>query len=145
MDAATRRLWIAAALIGVTVFILLILLVALPSGGGAPSGSAPNAVFAVPRWVLEEHLPRSALPGANLFVSAGCTACHTYAGSGRSNLKAPDLTRIGSRHPDIAFLIRYLRCPFCVNPASRMPAFASLGHKRLRQLAVFLEDSKGTR
>jgi hypothetical protein len=32
-----------------------------------------------------------------------------------------------------------------VNPGSPMPKFASLGDKRLHDLAVFLEDSKGTR
>ena len=32
-----------------------------------------------------------------------------------------------------------------MNPGSPMPKFASLGEERLRQLAVFLEASKGAR
>ena len=66
-----------------------------------------------------------------------------YADSGGSNLNAPALTAIGRRHLGIRFQIVYLRCPACVNPGSPMPPFASLGKKRLRRLAVFLEASKG--
>ena len=60
------------------------------------------------------------------------------------NLDAPDLTASGSRHLGIRFQIRHLRCPSCVNPGSPMPHFAALGAKRLRELAIFLEASKGT-
>ena len=74
---------------------------------------------------------------------AGCTACHTYLGAGGSQLGAPDLTAIGTRKLGIDFQIRHLKCPSCVNPGSPMPKFASLGDKRLRQLAIFLENSKG--
>ena len=91
---------------------------------------------------MDENLPANAFPGARLFADAGCTACHTYAHIGSSNLGAPDLTAIGSRHLGIAFEIRHLQCPSCVNPGSSMPQFGSLGRKRLRQLAIFLEASK---
>ena len=83
------------------------------------------------------------MPGAKLFATAGCTACHTYLGTGSSNLGAPDLTNIGTRNLGISFQIRHLQCPSCVNPGSPMPKFASLGDARLRQLAIFLEASKG--
>jgi mono/diheme cytochrome c family protein len=105
--------------------------------GGSPEMS-------VPRWVREESLPPAAVPGAKLFAVAGCTACHTYAGSGGSNLGAPDLTAIGLRHLGVDFEIRHLTCPSCVVHRSPMPPFASLGPKRLQQLAIFLEASKGT-
>jgi mono/diheme cytochrome c family protein len=91
-----------------------------------------------------EHLPASALPGARVFAIAGCTACHTYAGSGSRNLNAPDLTAIGTRHLGVHFEVAHLKCPSCLNPGSPMPPFASLGKRRLHQLAVFLEASKGT-
>jgi mono/diheme cytochrome c family protein len=84
------------------------------------------------------------LPGAQLFATAGCTACHTYAGSGGSNLGAPDLTAIGSRNLTIQFQIAHLQCPSCVNPGSPMPPFKSLGVPRLHELAIFLNSSKGT-
>ena len=41
------------------------------------------------------------------------------------------------------FQINHLKCPSCVNPGSPMPKFESLGEQRLRQLAIFLEASKG--
>jgi mono/diheme cytochrome c family protein len=98
----------------------------------------------VPRWIRLEHLPKKAIRGAVLFAGSGCTACHTYAGSGGSNLNAPDLTAIGRRHLGIGFFVRELQCPSCIHPGSAMPHFDSLGTRRLRQLAVFLEASKGT-
>jgi cytochrome c oxidase subunit II len=99
----------------------------------------------VPRWVHIERLPPAAVPGAALFGAEGCGACHTYAGSGHANLGAPDLTAYGLLHLGTAFDIHFLRCPSCVKSGSPMPAFEELGNKRLRQLAVFLEASKGIR
>ena len=98
----------------------------------------------LPNWKADEHLPPAAFPGAKLFASAGCTACHTYVGAGGSQLGAPDLTAIGTRNLGIHFQINHLKCPSCVNPGSPMPQFASLGDDRLNQLAIFLEASKGT-
>jgi cbb3-type cytochrome oxidase cytochrome c subunit len=60
------------------------------------------------------------------------------------NLGAPDLTAFGLRHRGIDFDVRHLKCPACVFAGSPMPKFDSLGRKRLRQLAIFLEASKGT-
>jgi hypothetical protein len=117
-------------------------------GGHATSSVHRATVIAgpashVPRWIRVEHLPPKAVAGANVFATSGCTTCHTYARSGGSNLGAPDLTAIGRRHLGIRFEIRLLRCPVCVKRGSPMPSFASLGPKRLHQLAVFLEASKG--
>jgi mono/diheme cytochrome c family protein len=99
----------------------------------------------VPRWVRVERLPQKAIPGAALFYSSGCVTCHTYAGSGSRNLGAPDLTAIGRHQLGIPLQIKHLRNPPSVTPGSPMPAFASLGPKRLRELAIFLEASKGQR
>jgi len=128
--------------------VLLALLLPLVAGCGdsnqglANEGGGPQRN--VPSWVLAENLPPDAIPGARLFAVAGCTACHTYNGAGGRNLGAPDLTDIGSRNLGIAFQIAHLKCPSCVNPGSPMPTFAEIGRKRLRQLAIFLEASKGT-
>ena len=113
-------------------------------GATAKEALASEVVQDVPNWVKAEGLPSNALPGAHLFATAGCTACHTYNGSGGSNLGAPDLTDIGSRNLGIDFQIAHLKCPSCVNPGSPMPPFASLGDERLKQLAIFLEASKGS-
>jgi mono/diheme cytochrome c family protein len=104
-----------------------------------PGGSANP----VPRWIKLEQLPQKAIPGAKLFLSAGCLACHRYAGTGSSNLGAPPLTSIGRRHLGIRFQIAHLKCPSCVNPGSPMPPFGALHKRRLHQLAVFLEASRG--
>jgi mono/diheme cytochrome c family protein len=118
-----------------TVLALLVLLAAGCGGHGKSD---------VARWVRVEQLPKQAVPGAALFAAKGCTACHTYAGSGSTNLNAPDLSSIGSRQLGIRFQVVHLKCPSCVNPGSPMPPFRSLGPRRLHQLAVFLEASKGT-
>jgi hypothetical protein len=130
--------------------VWLLVLVAIGVGWGPLAGSTYTPMMstgvqrAVPRWVHAENLPPRAIPGAKLFAVAGCTACHTYAGSGSQNLDAPDLTAIGLRHLGVPFQIRHLRCPSCVVPGSPMPPGGWLGPKQLRQLAIFLEASKGT-
>jgi len=113
-------------------------------GATAKEALASEVKTNIPRWKAQEHLPPAAYPGVELFATAGCTACHTYDGAGGSNLGAPDLTNIGSRNLGVQFQINHLTCPSCVNPGSPMPPFASLGPERLKQLAIFLEASKGT-
>jgi cbb3-type cytochrome oxidase cytochrome c subunit len=113
------------------------------SPGVRPTGTySAHRIDDVPRWTHNEHLPPNALDGAKLFAVSGCTTCHTYAGSGASALNAPDLTAVGSRRLGTAFLTRFLACPSCVRPGSPMPSY-SIGAKRLHDLAVFLEASKG--
>jgi cbb3-type cytochrome oxidase cytochrome c subunit len=123
--------------------LLLALLVPLAAACGGHSTSSSNGGPEVPHWTAVEQLPTKAVPGARVFVAEGCTACHTYAGSGHTNLEAPDLTAIGTRGLGIPFFIAHLKCPSCVNPGSPMPSFKSLGPLRLHQLAVFMEASKG--
>jgi len=112
-------------------------------GATAQEALASEVLGDVNSWVAKEHLPQNAVPGAKLFATAGCTACHTYNGAGGSNLGAPDLTSIGTRNLGIATQIKHLQNPSSVTPGSPMPSFASLGNARLHQLAVFLEASKG--
>jgi mono/diheme cytochrome c family protein len=114
-------------------------------GATAKEALASEVKANIPRWIKDEHLPAKAKPGVELFATAGCTACHTYDGAGGSNLHAPDLTAIGRRHLGVRFQIAHLKCPSCVNPGSTMPPFRSLGMKRLHELAIFLEASKGRR
>ncbi len=125
--------------------VLTILSMAVLTWKGATAKEAlpSEVVLDVPSWVKAEKLPPAAVPGAKLFAVSGCTACHTYLGSGGASLGAPDLTNIGQRHLGIDYQIRHLKCPSCVNAGSPMPKFESLGDKRLHDLAVFLEASKG--
>jgi cytochrome c553 len=133
--------------LAMTGMVLVILSMAILTWKGATASEAlaSEVIADVPHWVKEEKLPPQAVPGAKLFAVAGCTACHTYLGTGSSNLGAPDLTSIGTRNLGIQFQVNHLKCPSCVNPGSPMPKFESLGEKRLRQLAIFLEASKGKR
>jgi cytochrome c553 len=149
MGSQHRRRLIAAGGIVAIGAISAIVVVLAGSASSDSSGLGPTGAYRVdrevPRWILQEHLPADALPGAKVFAIVGCTTCHTYAGTGSSALHAPDLTAIGSRHLGLAFEMRQLECPECVTPGSPRPRFASLGRRRVRQLAVFLEASKGIR
>jgi len=99
----------------------------------------------VPKWAAKEGFTGNAqaLAGAKLFAVAGCLNCHTYNGAGGTNLGAPDLTAEGSKNKGVAFQIKHLQNPASVNPGSPMPSFAGLGDARLKQIAEFLEASKG--
>ncbi|MDX6485698.1 MAG: menaquinol-cytochrome c reductase cytochrome b/c subunit, partial [Gaiellaceae bacterium] len=130
------------AMVG-AVLVVLSMAVLTWKGATASEALASEVIANVPNWVKTEKLPPKAVPGAKLFAVAGCTACHTYLGSGGAQLGAPDLTDIGKRNLGIDFQVRHLKCPSCVNPGSPMPKFESLGDDRLRQLAIFLEASKG--
>ena len=137
-----RLLHRPVAVVG-AVLVVLSMATLTWKGATASEALASEVIADVPHWVKAEKLPPKAVPGAKLFAVAGCTACHTYLGVGSSNLGAPDLTSIGTRNLGIDFQVRHLKCPSCVNPGSPMPKFASLGDKRLNQLAQFLEASKG--
>jgi cbb3-type cytochrome oxidase cytochrome c subunit len=91
----------------------------------------------------KNHVPALALPGARLFAQIGCLNCHTYLGTGGGYKGAPDLSAEGARHRGLRWQALHLRCPSCVVPGSPMPPFRALGNQRLRQLAIFLEASRG--
>jgi len=99
---------------------------------------------AVPEWTQAQGFGNNeaAVAGANLYAVAGCANCHTYQGSGSSSLGAPDLSEIGASGKGVDYFQRYV-----TNPAefgnTQMPPFAGLGEDNLRDLAVFLDASKG--
>jgi menaquinol-cytochrome c reductase cytochrome b/c subunit len=138
-----RRLSRRPVAVVAAVLTILSMAVLTWKGATAKEALASEEILNVPSWVKAEKLPPAAVPGAKLFAESGCTACHTYLGSGGSQLGAPDLSAIGKAKLGIDFQIRHLKCPSCVNPGSPMPKFESLGDTRLRQLAIFLEASKG--
>jgi menaquinol-cytochrome c reductase cytochrome b/c subunit len=101
----------------------------------------------VPTWAKKQGFEnnKDAVAGANLFAVSGCLNCHTYLGVGGGFAGAPELTAEGAKNKGIAFQVSHLKCPSCVNAGSPMPSFAGLGDARLKQLATFLEASKGTK
>ncbi len=130
---------VAAALTVVSMGVLTY------KGATAQEAIASEVKAAIPSWAKKQGFQNNqeALKGANLFAESGCTNCHTYLGTGSSNLGAPDLSAEGSKNKGIQFQIDHLKCPSCVNPGSPMPPFAALGEDNLKALATFLEASKG--
>jgi menaquinol-cytochrome c reductase cytochrome b/c subunit len=114
-------------------------------GATAQEAIASEVKAAIPSWAQKQGFAnnKEALAGANLFAESACVACHTYLGTGSTNLGAPDLSAEGAKNKGIQFQIDHLKCPSCVNPGSPMPPFAALGEENLRALATFLEASKG--
>jgi mono/diheme cytochrome c family protein len=114
-------------------------------GATAREAIASEVEAAIPSWAAKQGFANNAkaLAGAKLFAQSGCTNCHTYLGTGGSNLGAPDLSKEGAKGKGIQFQISHLQCPSCVNPGSPMPSFKDLGQDNLTKLATFLEASKG--
>jgi quinol---cytochrome c reductase cytochrome c subunit, bacillus type len=140
-----RRLTRRPVAVIAAILVVISMGVLTYKGATAKEALASEVAGAVPQWAQKEGFANDpqAVAGAKLFAVSGCTACHTYLGTGSSNLGAPDLTNIGSKHLGIDFQIRHLECPSCVNAGSPMPSFKSLGPAALKQLATFLEASKG--
>jgi menaquinol-cytochrome c reductase cytochrome b/c subunit len=114
-------------------------------GATAEEAITSEVKAAIPGWARQQGFQnnKEALAGANLFAESGCANCHTYLGTGSSNLGAPDLSAEGAKNKGVQFQVDHLKCPSCVNPGSPMPPFAALGDDNLHKLAVFLEASKG--
>ena len=131
----------------VAVVITILTVIAMGTltwkGATAKEALGSETIGLVGDWTKKNNLPPAAIPGAKLFAQSGCLTCHTYLGSGSSNLGAPDLSDIGNKGLGIQTQIQHLKDPGSVTPGSPMPSFAALGDQNLRQLAIFLEASKG--
>jgi cytochrome c2 len=115
-------------------------------GATAKEALASEVVEAVPSWAKKQGFEnnKEAVAGARLFATSGCTACHTYLGTGTSALGAPDLSDIGRSGQGVDFFARYVADPSKFGN-NVMPKFESLGKERLHQIAVFLAASKGSK
>jgi cytochrome c553 len=111
--------------------------------GATAEEAGAGAIARVPEWMEKFNLPENARPGAEVFAESGCLNCHVYDTEGASALGAPELTEEGTRNRGIQWQIDHLKCPSCETPGSPMPAFANFPEETLRQLAIFLEASKG--
>ncbi len=140
-----RRLLRRPVAIVASILVVLSMGVLTYKGATAKEALGSELVGHVPSWAVQQGFADNpqAIAGAKIFAVAGCLNCHTYLGDGGHNLGAPDLSAEGAKNKGIAFQIAHLKCPACVNPGSPMPSFAGLGDERLKQLAVFLEASKG--
>jgi quinol-cytochrome oxidoreductase complex cytochrome b subunit len=140
-----RRLLRRPVAVVASILVVLSMGVLTYKGATARESLGTEVKQFVPTWAQREGFAsnKTALAGANIFAVAGCLTCHTYLGTGSSNLGAPDLSSEGAKHKGIKFQIDHLNCPSCVNPGSPMPPFKALGAANLRKLATFLEASKG--
>jgi mono/diheme cytochrome c family protein len=140
-----RRLSRRPVAVVAAVLVVISMGVLTYKGATAKEAIASEVIAAIPSWAQKEGFAgnKQALAGARLFAESACTNCHTYLGTGSSNLGAPDLTAEGAKGKGIKFQIDHLECPSCINSGSPMPAFKELGQDNLRKLATFLEASKG--
>jgi menaquinol-cytochrome c reductase cytochrome b/c subunit len=130
------------------VAMVVLILTAISMGvltykGATAEEAGAGAILKVPEWMEQYNLPENARPGAEVFAESACLNCHVYDGEGSSQLGAPDLTEEGLRNRGIQWQIDHLKCPSCETPGSPMPSFEDFGDQILRQLAIFLEASKG--
>jgi mono/diheme cytochrome c family protein len=139
-----RRLTHRPIAIIAAVLVVLSMGVLTYKGATAQEALASEVVQAVPQWANREGFAQNAeaVAGAKVFASSGCTACHTYLGTGSSNLGAPDLTAIGKGGQGADFFSKYVTDPSKFGN-NVMPKFGSLGDQKLKQLGTFLAASKG--
>jgi cytochrome c oxidase subunit 2 len=111
----------------------------------------PAAVFE--RWLANERADAAQSEasatqrGRVLFMSSGCSGCHTIRGTSASGRIGPDLTHLGSRHSLGAgvlpnhrdALIRWLGEHQTIKPDNLMPPYDFLSDPERRALARFLE------
>jgi quinol---cytochrome c reductase cytochrome c subunit, bacillus type len=112
-------------------------------GATAKEALASEVVEAVPQWAQTQGFQdnQDAIAGAKIFASSGCTACHTYLGTGSSNQGAPDLSNEGTKGRSKQQLMDYIRDPSQFGNTV-MPKFG-FSDEQLGQLAEFLLASKG--
>jgi mono/diheme cytochrome c family protein len=129
---------IAAVLVVISMGVLTY------KGATAKEALASEVVQAVPTWAQRQGFSgnKDAVAGATVFATSGCTACHTYLGTGSSNLGAPDLSAIGKGGQGPQFFSNYVTDPSKFGN-NVMPKFGALGDTKLHQLGVFLSSSKG--
>ena len=135
----TRR---PVAIVG-AILVVLSMGVLTYKGATAKEALASEVVQAVPTWAQRQGFTgnAAAIAGAKIFASSGCTACHTYLGTGSSNQGAPDLSAEATRGKTKQQLMAYIRDPSQFGN-NVMPKFG-FDDQQLSQLAAFLSASKG--
>src|SRR5580765_6512677 len=127
------------------ILVVLSMGVLTYKGAVAKEALASEVVQAVPKWSQKQGFANNAkaVAGAKLFAQSGCTSCHTYLGTGSSNLGAPDLSAIGAGGQPASFFSSYVSNPRKFNN-SVMPVFGNLGSaENIRNIGIFLANSKG--
>ncbi|SDG38712.1 cytochrome c oxidase subunit II [Sulfitobacter delicatus] len=88
--------------------------------------------------------------GRDVFVEAGCPACHTIRGVAEGGDLGPDLTRVGGRGSLGAGMYRmnqgtlagWIADPTAMKPGAKMPSYNHLPGPDLRALSAYLASLK---
>jgi menaquinol-cytochrome c reductase cytochrome b/c subunit len=139
-----RRLTRRPVAVVAAILVVLSMGILTWKGATAKEAIAAEVIGAVPSWAQRQGFANNAdaVAGAKTFATSGCTACHTYLGTGSSNLGAPDLSAIGKSGQGPDFFAKYVSDPSQYGN-NVMPKFGSLGQQKLKQLGEFLAASKG--
>jgi cytochrome c oxidase subunit 2 len=124
---------------------------------GGPHALMAIEVIAMPQAEYDAWLAREAAPshapgsdqeqrGQQLFVAAGCGACHTVRGTAAAGTIGPDLTHLGSRRSigidtlplTTANLTRFIHDGQHIKPGNRMPEFRIFSAEEHAALAAYL-------
>jgi menaquinol-cytochrome c reductase cytochrome b/c subunit len=140
-----RRLLRRPVAVVAAILVVLSMGVLTYKGAIAKEALASEVVAAVPKWAQREGFASNpaAVAGAKAFATSGCTACHTYLGTGGGNLGAPPLDAEGTKK-NVSQLEAYVTDPSKFGN-NVMPKFGSLGKQTIHQIAVFLSVSKGAK
>jgi menaquinol-cytochrome c reductase cytochrome b/c subunit len=138
-----RRLSRRPVAIVAAILVVISMGVLTYKGATAKEALASEVLEAVPTWAQRQGFENNqqAIEGAKIFASSGCTACHTYLGTGSSNQGAPDLSAEGTKGHDAQFFKNYIADPSKFGN-NVMPKFG-FSDEQLTQLAAFLMASKG--
>jgi len=138
-----RRLSRRPVAIVAAILVVVSMGVLTYKGATAKEALASEVVAAVPSWAQTQGFQdnEDAVAGAKIFASSGCTACHTYLGTGSSNQGAPDLSNEGTKGRSKEQLMAYIKDPSQFGNTV-MPQFG-FSDEQLGQLAEFLLASKG--
>ncbi|MFL9824087.1 cytochrome c oxidase subunit II [Rhodoplanes sp. SY1] len=88
--------------------------------------------------------------GRDLFLAAGCGACHTVRGTAAAGTIGPDLTHVGGRRTIAAgtfpnnqgTLAGWIADSQHLKPSNKMPSFTVFEGEELRAVAAWLESLK---
>jgi menaquinol-cytochrome c reductase cytochrome b/c subunit len=142
-----RRILRRPVAIVAAILVVLSMGVLTYKGAVARESLASEVVQAVPVWAQRQAFKdnKQAVAGAKIFAQSGCTSCHTYLGTGSSNLGAPDLSAIGATGQNAEFFSSYVSNPRKFNNQV-MPVFGNLGSPaNIRNIGIFLAASKGAK
>ncbi|EQB00946.1 cytochrome c oxidase subunit II [Sphingobium sp. HDIP04] len=89
-------------------------------------------------------------PGAALFRSTGCAACHRIGGTDANGIAGPDLTHVGSRRSlgagilpnNRGTMMGWIGDSQSIKPGNRMPPYKALSAGELQALADYLGAQK---